>query len=165
MSTNIGFNEMALRHMVWANHKFFTEVAGLPAECLTATYGPSDWTVAHILKHMAGGFEWYNFLLTKAQWKDLEVPTTAADVLALRDYKDEMSEIFLAQSLMPNDDVSFEDEAGKIQTVTKAMVLNQAVYHSTEHRAHIATAIEVQGIVKIDLDSYDFWGFYETLKA
>lgn len=154
--------EHEIRHMNWANHKFFTELAALPAECLQATYGPADWTVAHIALHMVGGFEWYRFLLTEEKWTDPQLPKNAADILAIRDYKDTFLDMFLKAAAEPERSIEVNDEFGH-RVINSALPIQQAIYHSTEHRAHMATAIEVQGIARIHLDGYDFWNYYGQL--
>ena len=153
--------ENSIRHMAWANHRMLTEVASLPTDCLQATYGPKDWTVARIAMHMAGSNEWFRFILTGQEWTDLQVPTTAAELLKMRDYIDSFTEVFLAQAALADDGMAFEDETGP-HIAPRSIVLAQAVYHSTEHRTHMATAIEVQGISKINLDDYDVWGYFNS---
>ena len=153
----------SLKHMAWANEKLFTEIAGLPAECLEATYGPADWTVAHIAAHMVSGDEWYRHLLTGLPELEVLHPKNSQDILTLRDYMKTFAEMYLAEAAKPDEVVNFDGFTKNEQT-SREMLLHQAVYHATEHRAHIATAIEVQGIAKIDLDSYDFWSFYSNNK-
>ncbi len=155
--------ETSIRHMGWANHRMLTEIASLPIECLSATYGPAEWNVARIARHIAGSNEWYAYLLSQRQWTDLQDPTNAQEVLALRDYIDSFTEYFLEQASAPDAVIEFTDEFGS-HTASRAVVISQAVYHATEHRAHIATAIEVQGITKIDLDGYDVWAYHYSLK-
>jgi uncharacterized damage-inducible protein DinB len=150
--------ETLIKHMGWANHRMLTELAALPDECLAATYGPEDWNVARIATHIAGGNEWYAFLLSGQQWTDLKPPTSGSEVLVLRDYISSFTQYFLEQAALPDATIEFTDEYGP-HTSMRSVVLSQAIYHSTEHRAHIATAIEVQGISKIDLDSYDVWAY------
>lgn len=154
--------ETLIKHMGWANHRMLTEVASLPAECLQATYGPKEWNVARIIAHIAGGNEWYAFLLSGQQWTDLQHPASGPEVLAMRDYIDSFTTYFLEQAALPDATIEFSDEFGQ-HTALRSVVLAQAIYHSTEHRAHIATAIEVQGITKIDLDAYDVWAYHYSL--
>lgn len=153
----------SLKHMAWANQKLFTELAALPAECINATYGPVDWTVAHIAAHIISGNEWYQHLLTGAEEKNCQPPKNKDELLALRAYLKTFDEMYLEEAKKPDALITFDGYAKNEQT-TREMVLHQAVYHATEHRAHIATAIEVQGIAKIDLDSYDFWSYYHSQK-
>ena len=153
----------SLKHMAWANEKLFTELASLPAECLNATYGPANWTVAHIAAHIVGGNEWYRHLLTGAEEKNCEPPKSAEEVIALRDYLKTFDAMYLIEASKPDSLITFDGYTKNEQT-SREMVLHQAVYHATEHRAHIATAIEVQGIAKIDLDSYDLWSYYFSQK-
>ena len=153
----------SLKHMAWANEKLFTELAGLPVECLKATYGPDDWTVAHIAAHIASGDEWYLHLLTSQDESPVSQPKNSQDIIDLRDHMKSYLQKYLEQAKIPDTEIIFDDDAKKIRT-SREMLLHQAVYHATEHRAHIATAIEVQGLAKIDLDSYDVWSFFYSQK-
>lgn len=149
----------SLKHMAWANEKLFTELAGLPVECLQATYGPADWTVAHIAAHIASGDEWYLHLLTGADESPVSHPQNSQDVIELRDYMKGFLHKYLEEAAKPDAEIIFDGHS-KNEKTSREMLLHQAVYHATEHRAHIATAIEVQGIAKIDLDSYDVWSYF-----
>ncbi len=37
--------------------------------------------------------------------------------------------------------------------------LSQANHHATEHRAHIASALEEKGFAPVDLDERDLWAY------
>ena len=119
----------ALRHLRWADDLLFEQMATLPSEALDATYGPKDWTVSHLARHMVGSAEWFCFCLTGMPWTDLVLPRNPADL-----------------------------EAGT-RSAMRSIVLAQACYHSTEHRTQIACALEVSGIPGITLDNYDLWAF------
>jgi uncharacterized damage-inducible protein DinB len=153
--------ELSLKHMAWANDRLFRQVAALPEECLRATYGPSDWTVADIILHIVEGDEWYRFLLNGQQGSEHKRPENAADVLELLTYLNPFEEMYLTEAKRDDAEVEFQD-GDHLVRATRSMLIHQAVYHATEHRAHIATAIEVQGIAKISLDALDHWNFLGT---
>jgi uncharacterized damage-inducible protein DinB len=46
----------------------------------------------------------------------------------------------------------------------RSTVLSQAIHHATEHRAHIASALEAKGFEPINLDDISLWDYekYET---
>ena len=63
------------------------------------------------------------------------------------------------------DDVwlDLENDNGKFQRL-RSTVLSQAIHHATEHRAHIASALEAKGFEPINLDDISLWDYekYET---
>ncbi len=154
----------SLKHMAWANEKFFTELSTLPIECLQATYANAEWNVSHIASHIVGGNHWYLYLLTGTEGGDYPEPKNADDVLKLREYLKKQDAQLLEEAASANAEITFDGYTGK-EVTSREMVLHQAVYHATEHRTQIATAIEVQGMAKIDLDAYDFWSFNFSQKS
>jgi len=46
----------------------------------------------------------------------------------------------------------------------RSTVLSQAIHHATEHRTHIASALEAKGFKPVDLDNISLWDYekYET---
>lgn len=48
-----------LRHLAWANDRFFASLAELPPAALRATYAPDAWAVDRLAMHIVGGSEWY----------------------------------------------------------------------------------------------------------
>ena len=151
-----------LRHLAWADDLLFTQLAGLPASALGATYGPSDLTVAHLARHIVGGAEWYRYCLIGVRWTDLELPETASDLDHLRVHLLGINRVLLAEASKEDEAVQFIDEDGP-RTALRSMILAQACYHSTEHRTQIACALEVSGTAGITLDDYDLWAWTLSL--
>lgn len=148
----------ALRHLRWADDLLFEQMATLPSEALDATYGPKDWTVSHLARHMVGSAEWFCFCLTGIPWTDLVLPRNPADLDALRQRLRALNDVLLTEASKADEEVHFEDEDGT-RSAMRSIVLAQACYHSTEHRTQIACALEVSGIPGITLDDYDLWAF------
>jgi len=150
--------ERALRHLAWADQRLFAELADLPPDALAARYAPGAWTVAALARHIVGGAEWYRHCLTGAEWTDLSDPRGREDLVALGAYLADLDESLLVQASLPDQDVAFVDEDGP-RTALRSTILTQACLHSTEHRAQIACALEVNGFGPIVLDDYDLWAF------
>lgn len=148
----------ALRHLAWANDKLFAELAALPVEALSATYAPTAWPVGQLATHIVGGAEWYCYCLAGMPWTDLATPTDAADLERLRLRLAELDAVLISQAALPDGLVEFDDEDGP-RTALRSTILTQACLHSTEHRAQIACALEVNGFDGIVLDDYDVWAF------
>ena len=148
----------ALRHLAWADDLLFTRLAALPFGALQATYGPKDWSVAHLARHIVGGAEWYRYCLTGIEWTELELPSNAADLDALRVHLLEIDGLLVGEAAKPEADVEFMDEDGP-NSVARSLILAQSCYHSTEHRTQIACALEVTGVSGLSLDDFDVWAF------
>jgi uncharacterized damage-inducible protein DinB len=150
--------ERALRHTAWADDKLFTAVAAMPASALTARYMREGRRVGETLMHIVGGAEWYRYVLGGGQWTRLEPPTNPTEVMIMRDHLGRVNSAIVAAVHEPDTILTFEDEGGT-RTAWRSTILSQAVYHSIEHRAQIACALEVAGQPVIDLDEFDFWAY------
>ena len=148
----------ALRHLRWADDLLFEQLAALPSRALDATYGPQNWTVAHLAQHIVGSAEWFCFCLTGRQWSELALPKTPADLNSLGRQLRALNDALMLEISKADEVVHFEDENGP-RSALRSIILAQACYHSTEHRTQIACALEVNGIPGITLDDYDLWAF------
>lgn len=147
-----------LRHMAWANDRFFAALAALPPQALSVSYAPDAWPVRQLAVHIVGAAEWYRYCLTGARWTDLVEPATGADVEALRVYLGELDGVLLAQAAPPDTEMTFVDEDGP-RTAWRSTLLTQAIVHATEHRTQIACALAAHGINGPSLDDLDLWAF------
>ncbi len=154
----------SLRHLAWADELLFTQLAGLPAGALQATYGPNDLTVGHLARHIVGGAEWYRYCLAGVRWTDLEVPETESDLNELRLHLRDINAVLLAEASKEDQAVEFIDEDGPRRAM-RSMILAQACYHSSEHRTQIACALEVSGTGGVTLDDYDLWAWAAGLSG
>lgn len=148
----------SLRHLAWANARLFEDLAALPPEALQARYSPDAWPVGQLAMHIVGSSEWYAYCLAGTPWTDLSVPESAADLRALAAHLADLDALLLQQAAPPDGQVSFVDEDGP-RTAHRSTILSQACMHSTEHRAQIACALEVNGFGGVVLDDYDVWSF------
>lgn len=148
----------SLRHLAWANDKLFADLAALPVDALQARYSPDAWPVAQLATHIVGGAEWYCYCLVGSPWTDLAVPTCAEDLEGLRRRLAELDAVLITQGDLPDERVEFEDEDGP-RSAMRSTILAQACLHSTEHRAQIACALDLNGVGGVSLDDYDVWAF------
>ena len=149
--------------MAWANDKFFTALSQLPPAAWAHTYDNGEWNVGRIAMHIVTGQEWYRFVLNGTLWQDVQQPTSADDMISLRDYVAELDRTLLDEANKPDALIKFDDE-GESRSAHRSTVLGQAVHHCTEHRAQIAAALESHGIRLINLDDLDLWA-YENEKG
>ena len=150
--------ERALKHTAWADDKLFTAIAAMPSSALTARFTREGRRVGEMLMHIAGGAEWYRFLLGGGQWTRLEAPTNPTEVMIMRDHLRRVNSYLVAAVIVPDSPITFEDENGPGRAM-RSTIMSQAAYHSVEHRTQIACALEVAGQPTINLDDFDFWAF------
>jgi len=148
----------ALRHLDWAEQKFFELLEAIPERYLASHYGNPEWTVAIIAQHIVSGACWYEFCLTGVFPEEPAVPTTSAEVALLRTYVADRNAVLHAQAEL-DDELLFVSHEGEEFNVWRSILLSQAVHHSVEHRAQIACALEANGYRGVDLDSLDAWAF------
>ncbi|CAB4878092.1 unannotated protein [freshwater metagenome] len=148
----------ALRHLDWAEQKFFALLEAMPEQYLASHYGNPEWPVAVIAQHIVSGAGWYEFCLTGVFPEEPVVPTSSADFGTLRNDLAKRNAVLHAQADLEDEllTVSYEDDEF---TVWRSILLSQAVQHSVEHRAQIACALEANGYQEIDLEELDAWAF------
>lgn len=147
-----------LRHMAWANDRYFAGLATLPDAALAVSYAPDAWPVARLAVHIVEAAEWYRYCLTGVSWTQLAAPVTGADIEVLRAYLGELDAVLLEQAGQADGDISFADEDGP-RTALRSTLLTQAVVHAAEHRAQIACALAAHGFPGPSLDDIDLWAF------
>lgn len=149
----------SLRHLAWADEKFFTELAAAPAEILELETKPGGATIGRLAVHIVNGAFWYRYCLNGAPWSDFTPPSTYDDFADLAALIHAIDGELLAEALVPDALMTFKDEDGTGRAM-RSTLLTQACYHATEHRAQIALALDLAGYPGvIDLDEYDLWSF------
>jgi uncharacterized damage-inducible protein DinB len=144
------------RHLAWANSYVFDAIAGQPVECLAMTAPNDTWTVAEILEHLTASR--YADLLDETGDIPTEVPTTIADVLALKKMSAGFDARLRESAKNPVGFVEFQGD-DRIIRRSRETILTQAIHHATEHRAQIAGIFANNGLKVIDLDAIDLWEF------
>jgi uncharacterized damage-inducible protein DinB len=148
----------AVRHLAWADERFFRQFAALPQDAMGARYAPDHWPAGHLAAHIIGSASWYRYCLTGAAWLDVTWVRTPADLGGLVPALLEIDGVLLDQAVMPDEPVTFADDE-EPRTVMRSTLLGQACLHAAEHRAQISCALEASGFPGIVLDDLDFWAF------
>jgi uncharacterized damage-inducible protein DinB len=148
----------ALRHLAWADERFFTAFAALPEEAMEARYASDQWPAGRLAVHIVDGAAWYRYCLTGIPWLDLAWVRTPADLGTLLPQLLEIDAVLLEQAALPDEPVTFDDEDGP-RTVLRSTLLSQACLHAIEHRAQISCALQAAGLGTIVLDDQVFWAF------
>jgi uncharacterized damage-inducible protein DinB len=145
-------------HSAWADNLLFEKLQECPEAALGWHYADPQWPITRIAMHIVEGAEWFRYVLSGKKWTEFEYPKTWGDLEVLRiklagTYQDLLTELDQADEL-----VVFEDENGPRQAM-RSTVLNQIPYHSTEHRAQIFVALQINGYDKISADDFDVWAY------
>ena len=148
----------ALRHLQWADDRFFAALAALPDAAMAARYSPEAWPVDRLAVHIVEGAQWYRFCLNGTPWTGPHSAASPADREALWGQLRDLDAVLLAEASASDGEVCFADEDGP-RTVMRSTLLTQACIHAAEHRAQIACALEAAGAGRIDLDALDLWAF------
>ncbi len=150
--------EHTIRHAAWADDLLFTMLADLPPRALACSYASPEWNVAAIAAHIVSGGRWCRYVLGGPRWSDLAPVTSAADVELLRPELASIYDFMLEQNQRDDGPVTYRDSDGP-RTFLRSTVLAQAAYHGTEHRTHIAVALELNGYTTLRSDDFDVWAY------
>jgi uncharacterized damage-inducible protein DinB len=158
-----------LRHMAWANQETIKHLQTLPEESLKAYATNPEWFVAEIAHHIVDSADHYAFNITGKVALTQPGDPCIADIEKISDLARLAEQAAVVDALLVSaadlDDVwlDLENDNGKFQRL-RSTVLSQAIHHATEHRAHIAAALEAKGYEPINLDDISLWDYekYET---
>ncbi len=165
-----GFAAVLFRHNAWANLKLLNACEGLSEEQLAAnvpgTYGTIRDTLLHIVGAEVSYIRRVNGRLPGNPPKRGEFPGFEALKQAAAWCEQEYLQ--MAPNVRPADMVR-ETWEGKTAQYTLTALLTQAINHSTEHRAQIATILTQQGIEPPDMSGWAYMDemgiFQETVEA
>ncbi len=158
-----------LRHMAWANQETIKHLQTLPEESLKAYATNPEWFVAEIAHHIVDSADHYVLsitgepAITKAGDPCIADIETIADLSRLAEQAAIVDARLVAAADLEDTWLDLENDNGTFQRL-RSTVLSQAIHHATEHRAHIASALEARGFKPVDLDDISLWDYekYET---
>jgi uncharacterized damage-inducible protein DinB len=158
-----------LRHMAWANQETIKHLQTLPEESLKAYATNPEWFVAEIAHHIVDSADHYVLsitgepAITKAGDPCIADIESIADLARLAEQAALVDARLVAAADLEDTWLDLENDNGKFQRL-RSTVLSQAIHHATEHRAHIASALEAKGFKPVDLDDISLWDYekYET---
>ncbi len=158
-----------LRHMAWANQETIKHLQTLPEESLKAYATNPEWFVAEIAHHIVDSADHYALTITGEPALTKPGDPCIADIESIADLSRLAEQAALVDARLVAaadlDDtwLDLENDNGKFQRL-RSTVLSQAIHHATEHRAHIASALEARGFKPVDLDDISLWDYekYET---
>ena len=158
-----------LRHMAWANQETLKHLQTLPEESLKAYATNPEWFVAEIAHHIVDSADHYAYEITGKPALTQPGDPCIADIESISDLARLAKQAAIVDAQLIGaadlDDVwlDLKNDGGKIQRL-RSTVLSQAIHHATEHRTHIASALEAKGFEPIFLDDISLWDYeiYET---
>lgn len=161
-----------LRHMAWANQATIAHLQTLPVESLKAYATNPEWFVAEIAHHIVDSADHLALSITGeiALTGKGELPIAdiekISDLVRLADQAAIVDRMLVATADLDDVWLDLENHRGKFQWL-RSTVLSQAIHHATEHRAHIASALEAKGFEPINLDDISLWDYekYETANS
>ena len=158
-----------LRHMAWANQATIAHLQTLPVESLKAYATNPEWFVAEIAHHIVDSADHYAYEITGKPALTQPGDPCIADVEKISDLARLAEQAAIVDAHLISaadlDDVWLDlgNDGRKFQRL-RSTVLSQAIHHATEHRTHIASALEAKGFEPIFLDDISLWDYevYET---
>lgn len=152
-----------LLHTAWADDLLFKKLQDCPEAALGWHYADPQWPITRIAMHIVSGAEWYRYVLSGEKWTEFSYAKTIGELEPLRQKLAQVHKDLLDCLDQPDELITFEDEDGPRQAM-RSTVLNQIAYHSTEHRAQIFVALQINGYNAISADDFDVWAYEEATK-
>lgn len=152
-----------LLHTAWADDLLFKKLQECSEEILGWHYADSQWPITRILMHIVEGAEWFRYCLTGEKWTEFSYPKTISEIEPLRQKLALVHADILPCLDQADELLEFQDE-NELRRATRSAILNQIPYHSTEHRAQIFVALQINGYDKVSADDFDVWAWEDQHK-
>ena len=151
----------AFRHHVWATIRVLDACAGLDAAQLTTTVPGTYGSILDTLRHLVGGDVFYLDVLRGGEPEPFD--EASSDIPTLRAVMEGHGPVWqglIAGNLDPESVVVEYEESGYETHAPLGIRLAQALYHGTDHRSQVCTALTQLGMEPPLIDVWDF-GFHE----
>jgi len=153
-----GALRLFFRHNLWANLNLFKTCIALTNAELSHTDPGTYGSIAATLTHLVRSEERYLFFLNGQPTKDEKQSETQSTLteLSQRILQTGQALLQVIERVQPNTPVQV-GEGEKAELIPAAIVLLQTIYHSNEHRTHVATLLGQLGIKPPPLSGWDFY--------
>ena len=151
-------------HNLWANQRLLQACAGLSDEQMAATLLGTYGSLQDTLQHFVRSEEYYLHRIRTGQSlprRENQPPMTIDEMLESVG-KSGTGLIEWASKVQADDVVLLNWKDDTQRQVPKAIILNQAINHATEHRAQVMAILTQLGIEPPDVSS---WSYFEALDA
>ncbi len=153
-----GALSLFFRHNLWANLNLFNTCLPLTDSELSHTDPGTYGSIAATLIHLVRSEERYLFFLNGQKTTDHKHSDTESTMteLSQRILRTGQALIQIVERIQPNTPVQV-GEGEKAELIPATIVLLQTIYHSNEHRTHVATLLGQLGIKPPPLSGWDFY--------
>ena len=159
----------AFGHHVWATIRLLDACADLDGAQLATTVPGTYGSIIDTLRHVVGGDVFYlDVFLGKAEpfnEAESDIPT----LRAVMEAHDAAWQRLIVGELDPTTDVIEYEDGGYETHAPLGIRLAQALYHGTDHRSQVCTALTTLGIEPPPIEVWDYAGldgrFFTTESA
>jgi uncharacterized damage-inducible protein DinB len=147
----------AFGHHVWATIQVLDSCAALDdaqlATAVPGTYG----SIIDTIRHLVGGDVFYLDVLRGGEPEPFnEAASDIATLRAVMEAHDPVWQLLVADDLDPTTVVVEYEDSGYETHAPLGIRLAQALYHGTDHRSQVCTALTTLGIEPPAIEAWDF---------
>ena len=146
----------AFAHHVWATIRVLDACAGLDTAQLTTTVPGTYGSILDTLRHLVGGDVFYLDVLRGEPEPFDEGSSDIPTLRAVMEAHDPAWQRLVAGDLDPETVVVEREESGYETHAPLGIRLAQALYHGTDHRSQVCTALTTLGIEPPPIEVWDF---------
>jgi uncharacterized damage-inducible protein DinB len=146
----------AFAHHVWATVRLLDACAGLDPGQLATTAPGTYGSIIDTLRHIVGGDVFYLDVLRGGEPEPFD--EAASDIPTLRSVMEAHNTVWqrlIAGDLDPDTVVVEYEESGYETHAPLGIRLAQALYHGTDHRSQVCTALTTLGIEPPPIEVWD----------
>jgi uncharacterized damage-inducible protein DinB len=146
----------AFGHHVWATVRVLDACAALDDAQLATTVPGTYGSILETLRHVVDGDVFYLDVLNGAREAFDKEATDIPTLRAVMEAHDTVWQRLIAGDLDPATDVVEFEESGWETHAPLGIRLAQALYHGTDHRSQVCTALTALGIAPPGIEVWDF---------
>ena len=146
----------AFSHHVWATIRVLDACAALDEKELATTVPGTYGSIIDTLRHLVGGDVFYLDVLRGGEPEPFDKPRSDLPTLrAVMTVHDRMWQELISGDLDPGTDVVEYEANGWETHAPLGIRLAQALYHGTDHRSQVCTALTTLGIEPPQIEAWD----------
>jgi uncharacterized damage-inducible protein DinB len=146
----------AFGHHVWATIRLLDACAALDDAQLATTVPGTYGSILATLRHLVGGDVFYLDVLHGEPKPFHEAERDIATLRAVMEAHETAWQQLVAGDLDPTTDIVEYEEGGYETHAPLGIRLAQALYHGTDHRSQVCTALTTLGIEPPPIEPWDF---------
>ena len=147
----------AFRHHVWATVRLIDACSDLDDGQLATTVPGTYGSIIATLRHLVGGDVFYLDVLRRAEPEAfVEEASDLGTLRRVMEAHDAAWQQLLERAVDPTEDVVEFEDSGYETHAPLGIRLAQALYHGTDHRSQVCTALTSLGIEPPSIEPWDF---------